>query len=50
LIRVAEQRRRVSGAAASVSDVVEPTDERRADGNDPVVHLIGTRVQRGATR
>ena len=50
LIGVAEQRGRVAGPAGGVSDVVEAGVERRAVGDDPVVHLVRARVQRGAAR
>ena len=47
LIGVAEQGRREAGPPSGVGDVVEPLVEGCPIGDDPVVHLVGARVQHG---
>ena len=47
LVGVAEQRRRVAGAAGHAGDVVEAVVERRAVGDDAIVHLVRAGVERG---
>ena len=50
LVGVAEQGRAVAGPLRHASDIVEPIIERRAVADDPIRHLVGARVEGGATR